>query len=170
MPRFGLSIPRGRRTVTRSVGGLVGVRFTGIDLDDYALALRGIARRGQNMQPAFEEWGRYLVEEHVPEQFARQGTPKRWARLSPTYAAWKRRKYGNLPILVRTGGMRAGFQWKAHPRSMQIVNLKKYWQYHQFGTRHMPARPVLQVRKQDQDRLAQISLAYLIAETSGAGL
>jgi phage gpG-like protein len=172
---FGLSITKGTRTVAQSRGGAVQVRFTGVSLDDYAESLRQIARKGQNVQPAFAAWGEYLVNEHIPGQFAALGTPKRWARLSKAYAEWKQRHFPGRPLLVLTGNMKGSFSWKAGPRSLQIKNTAKrkgkaYWHYHQFGTSRMPARPVLQVRKEDRERLKEIALSYLITQTSGAGL
>lgn len=170
MTTFGRNIPKGTRTVTRSVGGRVDVRFTGPDLTNYAIELRSMAHRSQNLQAPFDAWGQYLVETLIPRQFSAQGTPKKWAKLKEPYASWKRKHFGNLPILVLTGKMRAGFTWEAGPRSLKVSNAARYWQYHQDGTQNMVARPVLQISKDDRAQLTRIVFGYLIGQTQGAGL
>lgn len=151
----------------------LSLRFATPDLDQFILDLEQMGARGQNMQPALDEVGGYVLGQLIPEQFKKQGTPKRWAPLSPRYAAWKRRRYGNLPILVLTGRMRKGFKIKTGPRSLSIVNTvkrrggKPYWVYHQYGTRHMPRRPVLQLRMKDRQELRRIVLQYSLQRQGG---
>ena len=49
-----------------------------------------------------------LFRKHERDQFRKQGkqTGPRWPKLSPKYAAWKRKHFPGRPILVRTGALR----------------------------------------------------------------
>ena len=131
--------------------------------------------RARNLKRPLDEWGRYIVEKIVPLQFERQGTPRRWARLSPDYAAWKRKHYGSLPILVLSGKMRAGFSWTATARTLKVENKVKrrggrpYWIYHQFGTSRMPQRAILQMRAEDREQLRRIILNWVLNRETAIG-
>lgn len=163
--KFGRS--KGRRTVVNVLGGTVGLAF-----DDEADILRffeDAEGRLSDLSEPLDEYGRYLVEEHIPRQFKRQGTPKRWASLSKKYREWKEKHYPGRPILVLSGRMKAGFRWKARKRSLQIINRvtagqknkTPRWQWHQSGTGKMPARPMLQVTDKDLAVLSGLILGSL---------
>lgn len=75
------------------------------------------------------------------EQFATEGAAGRsgkWKPLTPKYAAWKRRYYGNLPILQRTKRL---FKALTTKTSDSVVEISKnelvlgtdieYFKYHQ---------------------------------------
>jgi phage gpG-like protein len=172
---FGFS--QGRKTTVKLVGAELQIA-SGVDKVDVLEYLNALHVRAQDLQRPLQRFGAYLVDVHIPRQFAAQGTPKRWAALSPKYAAWKRRHYGALPKLVLTGAMQAGFRWKVTPRSLQVINQVKVgqrggvprWTYHQLGTETMPARPLLQITKKDRDQLRQIVNEWLTFETGGGVL
>jgi hypothetical protein len=69
-----------------------------------------------------------------------------WEPLSPDYAAWKAAHYPGRPILRREGDL---YQAAIHPTvtpTAQGVTLRisdPKVDYHQRGTAHMPARPVV---------------------------
>ena len=170
--RFGRS--QGRLTVIKVVGGEMHVRFGQPNVDDFATRLEELGLRMQDLQPVLDKFGRYLVREHIPGQFAAQGHPKRWASLSPAYARWKARHFPGRPILVRTGAMKGGFRYEARKRSLRVINRvkagqkgrgKPRWFYHQHGTGNMPARPVLQISDADRQKLSELANEYL--EASG---
>jgi len=117
-----------------------------------------------------QRFGAYLVDQHIPQQFEKQGTPKRWAPLSPKYAAWKKRHYGSLPKLILTGAMRDSFTYQVTPRTLRVESKVKYWTYHQTGTRKMPARPVVQISQKDRDELRTLTRAWITFETGGGVL
>lgn len=156
MTPFGTSIKRGTRTTLKLVGADVAIR-TSYDSADIAASLEALSISAKHLQPVLDDYGAYIVDKHIQNQFKRQGTPKRWAALSRDYAAWKLANYGRKPILVLTGRMKAGFKWQATARTLVIKNSRKYWQYHQDGTDKMPARPVMQIGKRDRDQLIRIA-------------
>ena len=168
LTRFGRS--QGRLTVVKVAGGELVVRYGSIDKDDFAAYLRDIGLRMQDIKPVLDRYGEYIVNEHIPRQFSAQGTPRRWASLSPVYARQKARQYPGRPILVRTGRMKRGFRWEARPRSLRIINRVMAgqkgrgvprWFYHQSGTRKMPARPMLQFTDADRDKLHEFAEEHL---------
>jgi len=165
--RFGFS--QGRKTTVKLLGADVTVR-NGLEVDDFVAHLEALGMRFNDFQPVMERFGEYIVDEHIPRQFKRRRTPKRWAPLSPDYAARKRRLYGNLPLLVLSSRMRGGFKAQATKRTLQIINRvaagqgrnkTPRWTWHQLGTETMPARPMLQINKADYARLRQIAQAYV---------
>lgn len=165
--RFGRS--QGRRTVVRAVGGQVDVRFGDIDTPDIVKYFEELGLRMEDMQPVFDRYGEYIVEEHIPRQFQTQGTPNRWAPLSPKYALWKSIHFPGMPLLQRTQRMKRGFRWEAKPRSLRIINRVTAgqsvriprWRFHQDGTSKMPARQMLQISQRDNDKLLELSTEYL---------
>lgn len=166
-PRFGRS--QGRRTILRVVGGEVGYRFGGIDTDDLIEYLEDLKLRMIDLQPVFERYGEYIVGDHIPNQFAAQGTPRGWAALSPAYARWKAVNFPGMPLLQRTGRMKRGFSFEARPRSLRVINRVTAgqstniprWRFHQEGTSRMPARPMLQFTNKDRDKMHEFVEAYL---------
>lgn len=159
-------------------GSLISAQFLGgelltrpgLDTDDVAVRFKALGGRMQDLGPVLGEWGDYIVLEHIPNQFRSQGKPKRWKRLSADYSLWKRRHYGNLPILVLTGKMRSGFNYTLGAKTLRIRNLKTYWVYHQFGTRNMPARSLVNLTKVDYQRLNLIIMSYLSQQQQGGVL
>lgn len=177
--RFGFS--QGRKTTVKLLGADVTIR-NGLETDDFVTYLDDLGLRFNDLQPVLGRFGEYLVEEHIPRQFKKRGTPKRWAPLSPDYAALKRRLYGNLPLLVLSGRMKAGFTSEATKRTLRVINRvaagqgrnkTPRWTWHQNGTETMPARPMLQINQYDYTRLRQFAQAYVTGATvrqGGGGL
>ena len=168
-------MPSGSRTVVKLVGCEVVITASK-GSDAVAKRLDDVADNAENFQPVMQDYGDYLISQHIPNQFAKQGAPKRWARLSDKYAAWKRANYGNLPKLVLTGRMRGGFKYETGPRSLRVINRvtagqgrnkTPRWVWHQDGTENMPARPMLQIGKKDHDMLRKFARLRII---SGEGI
>jgi hypothetical protein len=96
----------------------------------------------------------------IPKHFTRNNVKHYgFAPLSPVYAAWKRRKVGNKPILVFSGA------WKKAATKNKITEPGKkgtvrvspqrpphYAKYLEHGTKKMPARPAYTLN--DDDRRA----------------
>lgn len=166
-PRFGRS--QGRRTVLRAVGGEIGYRFGSFDTDDLIEYMDELKLRMVDLQPVFERFGEYIVGEHIPHQFAVQGTPRAWAALSPAYARWKAINFPGMPLLQRTRRMVRGFSFEAKPRSLRITNRVTAgqsvkiprWRLHQEGTGKMPARPILQFTNKDRDKMHEFTKEHL---------
>lgn len=175
-PPFGFS--QGRKTTVKLIGCEIHLR-SGINNDDFVEYLSALGLRMHEFQPVMERFGAYLVNEHIPRQFKRQGTPKRWAPLSPAYAERKRRLHGRLPILVLSNRMRRGFRYKVTKRTLRVINRVKAgqkgrgaprWTYHQNGTSTMPARPMLQITRYDYRRLREFARDYLTFNQGGGVL
>jgi phage gpG-like protein len=77
-----------------------------------------------------------------------------WAWLSPKYQVWKSKNYPGQPILVRDGDLRESLRWSGSslgpggvfdPKPSYVIagTSIPYGKYHQYGTKHMPARPFL---------------------------
>ena len=134
----------------------------------------------RNFAGAVTDWGPFWTDRFGPAFYeatqanfetagAASGAP--WAPLSPTYAAWKAKRFPGAPILVRSGALR---QSLAGPRasgysifrptstSLEIGSAVPYGIYHQMGahwtrmTSHnerigmaivLPQRPPLRVSK-----------------------
>lgn len=116
--------------------------------------LRRMRRRARDLRPPFRAFSDVL-RLHNEAVFQTEGAfaGKRWAPLTPAYAAWKFRAVGALPILQLEGDLKRSLTNK--PMDIERVNKlraefgtrdrKAVW--HQFGTRHMPARPPVTVTK-----------------------
>lgn len=168
-------MPSGSRTVVKLIGCEVVITASR-GADSVANHLTDVADNAEHFQPVMKQYGDYIISQHIPNQFAKQGTPKRWARLSDQYAEWKRRNYGNLPKLVLTGRMRGGFKVETGPRSMRVLNRvtagqrgnnTPRWVWHQYGTENMPARPMIQIGKKERDILRRFARSHLL---SGEGI
>ena len=162
LPRIGKGRGQGKVTVAEFVGGQAVLKSK-LDTDSVPLYFTAIGGMLDDMQPVLTLYADYLVGTHIPKQFETQGAwgGKKWAKLKPKYAAWKLKNYGRLPILVLTGKMRDSFDYTVGKRSMRIVNRRKYWVYHQFGTKHMPARPLIVITAKDRKVMQGATQSYL---------
>lgn len=109
-----------------------------------------------------DEFGKYLVEVHIPQQFSSEGAPAAWVPLSPDYAEYKESVVPGMPLLVFSGAMKRGFGWRATRFSLKITNPKDYWKHHQTGTRIMPARKLIQLTDADYKNLRQDMREYIV--------
>lgn len=69
-----------------------------------------------------------------------------WAALNPRYSRYKARKVGARGILVRSGALRTAALRPDVTMGVKTLNIRvhnKKLGWHQFGTPHMPARPVV---------------------------
>jgi len=166
MASFGRS--EGRVTIAKLFGADVIIRTT--DVDKTIVHLKDIAERMNNLEPVFDRFGQYMVREHIPMQFERKGTPRRWAPLSPAYARWKQRHYPGRPLLVLSGKMRRLFKYRAGPRSLRIDNRRRagnarLFDIHQFGASRAPARPMIQVTETDRDVFREMVREHVAGES-----
>lgn len=127
----------------------------------------GIERWAELVEDFSESWPFIvtLVRNHYKRTFESQGAGvgggPRWAKLSPRYAAWKRRKYPGRPLLVATTALRSAMVGGG---SGSLVQRRKtrlsiglrgrnrtIANYHQKGTGNMPARPPVKYDKAFKD-------------------
>jgi phage gpG-like protein len=108
-------------------------------------ALHTSIRRSTNLVPAFEAFQDTWIEQETAI-FDEEGPG--WEPLSDAYAAWKRSKVGDKPILEFSGRLRDSFTdpsspdmiYVARPRTLQIGTAVPYSDVHQHGWRGVPAR------------------------------
>lgn len=106
------------------------------------------------------------------EQFNSEGARggARWQPLSARYAKQKAKKYPGAPILVLTGRLKrsltviggADSVRIAEPLSLTLGTRTPYAGYHQQGTKRMPARPPLELTRDDFGKF--VSRIYRYAE------
>lgn len=124
-----------------------------VDMDGYGRIprmMRQFRRRAKFVAPlTFDDAADAVVRQNRMV-FALEGAfgGKRWAPLSPRYAAWKVRMVGNRPILVFSDQLRESLTER--PMGVEVLGTDFYEfgtddrtaKWHQEGTRGgMPARP-----------------------------
>ncbi len=163
-------MPWGKQTVIKFLGGQLKVRLSAPQSpDDYVKDLEGIVARSTDLSPAFTAVARYLMGS-VARNFAAEGRPKSWAALAPITIADRQRKgYPAGPILVRSGRLKdsltkpgaPGQVLRIGPRSIRYGSSVKYYRYHQYGTRNMPARKMMLLQRQDGSQISRIINTYI---------
>lgn len=108
------------------------------------------------------------------EQFDTEGRGG-WAPLSPAYARRKRAKYGDRPILVASGRLRASLTTSPDVRrvdrdSMEVGSTVPYGVFHQRGTKRMPARPPVALPESFRRDAVRIFQRHLVESLRDAGL
>lgn len=93
----------------------------------------------------------------IATNFEVGGRPK-WKALSYPYSVYRR----PAPILIQTGALFQSTQsmqnWDVGPNSVSMNGISNvnYANYHQTGTRKMPARPYVMFQPEDVASIAQI--------------
>lgn len=129
-----------------------------VDADDALKRLLNIVDGLEQARPLYKTLGETLTNLHQ-DRFDAQISPtgQAWAPLSPKTA--KRKQFGR--ILYRSGVLRNTLRYNASSREVRFGTDRKYGIYHQFGTRHMPARPWLGVSQSDEKVLMQKTTDYI---------
>ena len=127
------------------------LRLGGVELVSRALGVQ--AEAVKDLTPAWEQ----IIERFKAAEryaFTREGAVgdmPSWAPLAESTLRSKVRKGQSTKVLVATGRMRealtggAGFYSKVRPLQLEIGTDNEVWEYHQYGTKHMPARPPVRV-------------------------
>ena len=105
--------------------------------------------RIEDLSEPLQEFGDFIVNEHIPWQIAQGGTPQRYAPLSPRYRRWKERVAPGMPILKLTGEMVDNFKAGVLENNLQIIDRTGYARYHHTGTGRMPQRQFIQLQDDD---------------------
>jgi phage gpG-like protein len=149
-----------------------------IEIQDAELTkyLSRLASRMNDATPMFREVGE-VVKASVERNFAVggrysgntfnvgpidtiQGGSSKWRELSPEYKKYKRRKYGNQPILTATGALRGSITIIPSSNSVEIGPTEKYGVYHQLGTKNMAMRPFLVLQYADVSKIIKLIKEY----------
>jgi phage gpG-like protein len=124
-----------------------------------------------DMAPAWQEVTE-LVRQFEVAQFATQGGVERWAPLSPRYGAWKARRYPGKPILVLSGALRKDLTTRPysverieHDSLTLVLTELPYARYHQTGTATMPQRKVLDITREQWDKIVKVVQRHIVAGT-----
>ena len=130
--------------------------------------------RAQDMRPVFEVmYEAWIVE--VQEQFATEGAyyGDAWAPLNEKYAERKRRQWGLMPILIASGAMLKSFLGgHNHVKVIEadhaaFGSTDEKARYHQEGTEHMPARPIVKASDALKQVGAHSAVLYILTGDAG---
>ena len=115
-------------------------------------------------EPTKLEWAPVLLNENKPfwkNQVQPNGRP--WKPLTNQYRAWKKKKYGEQPILRATGKMQDTAKVLTSLKNNHFVVLTtSVGPYHQFGTKKMSARPWMGVPDQSLEKLPGIAWKHIL--------
>lgn len=140
-------------------------------------ALRTIVGKMTDLRDLYETTLEPEFYTMMERRFATEGGTERWPALSRRYAAWKARNFPGRRILEREGIMREGltrrggrFQVRRlDATTMELGTSARYAQHHQFGTRRMPRRKVIDFAGDDARRWQAAVEAYFEKVAKGAG-
>ena len=151
--------------------GLLDLQNQGVVKDLVTTILKEVANylvgRSEGITPMQSPIGRHFNRNNAQNYG--------FAPLSPEYAAAKKKKYGNKPILVRTGlWKKQALQGSVKKTAKGVVlkpnNPPPYAKYLEHGTEKMPARPAYTVNAEDEinlqgfiDRVVQDTFAELMS-------
>tara|TARA_Y100000310_G_scaffold333905_2_gene412439 strand:+ start:12902 stop:13381 length:480 start_codon:yes stop_codon:yes gene_type:complete len=103
------------------------------------------------------------------------GRSASWEPLSPRYAAQKRAKWGQRPLLVASGEMRESLTQRGgrHIERRPLADVLEFGSrvpyaiYHQMGTQRMPQRKILDLVDRDRRAIMKLLQRYLFTGRSG---
>lgn len=133
--------------------------------------LQAMKARAANMIPAWEELLRWWAREnrkHFTTRGGRWLTP--WKPLSPRTIRWKRAHGYPADPLIRTGKMAdqltnrpLGFE-RLTPYSVDAGTRLRRAYFHQSGTRHMPARKLVNATQIEREQAATSAVKSWIVD------
>jgi phage gpG-like protein len=148
-----------------------------LEIDGVSMYNRAFSAYGREVDDMREPLGQVadVILESVREQFATEGAHglgEKWHPLEPGYEAWKEQHYPGRSILVRTGELVTQAIDKRRtttiePRRLVYEIDSDYAGYHQRGTEHMPARPIVALTYSDRRDVDRIFHEWLIAIRRG---
>lgn len=111
-----------------------------------------------NWKPELQNVAEYLKDFYSNAVFETEGgvLGSRWAGLQPVYDFMKRKQYPGRGTLVRTGKLKKGFEDDVTEKSATISNRVDYAKFHQFGTRRMPARKLIDIDNPRREKIIDI--------------
>ena len=113
-----------------------------------------MVRRAQNFRAQLR-WARDEIKKANRANFDTGGVAsgKKWNALDLEYQSWKIQQYGNLPTMVREGDLyrqlttlSGRVNWIGL-KAAQFGTDQEYAEFHQTGTKFMPARKIVFVPK-----------------------
>jgi phage virion morphogenesis protein len=137
-------------------------------------ALKAAEAAALDLAPVFRQIGE-IVTRSVRENFREGGRPQKWTPLAietlmgkagGMRAAYtkkggrlrnsaRKRILGNK-ILIDTGRLINSITYVVGPRDVEIGTNVEYAAVHQFGDKHIPARPFLMLQRQDETTISEL--------------
>ncbi|WP_069637334.1 phage virion morphogenesis protein [Campylobacter pinnipediorum] len=118
--------------------------------------LNKIASLGNNTTPLMHTIGNILTNS-IEDSFENVSSPdgKKWKALKPSTIKDKAKHKKSDKILRRDGNLADKWVTKASNNSVKVSNNTKFTAFayglsHQYGTKHIPARPFLPITKNNQ--------------------
>ena len=153
----------------------VSFRVNGQEL--FSFELDRFRQRLTNMEPVWDG----IADEYAKiwsREFRLEGAWSRWKPLSPAYRAWKSKHHPGKKILELTGDLkdsmtRRPFGIDVIDRNVMVIGTQvEYATYHQHGTDHMPARPIIKrVRPSEAKKFSKLLHQYIVTgEVRNGGL
>ncbi len=142
---------------------------------------RGFSRFGEAVSDYSPVW-RELADDFLKverDQFVSEGRSGSggWVPLSPGYAAWKAKHTPGRPLLVQSGKLRQSLTEhggehieEIRKDSLRLGTGVPYAIYHQAGTRHMPARKLVELSEADKTRWTKKIQSFIVQEAKAQGL
>lgn len=127
--------------------------------------LQAIARLLANPTQPLREIGEHLIN-RIDDTFRKQEDPygSKWAPLSAATIKAKRKRGGIQKILQDTGRMRATANYRVTGSKLVVGLSDRKAAFHQYGTRRMPARPILPDRglpPEDIEEVQEVFTSWL---------
>ena len=127
--------------------------------------LKQKAERLLDLKPYWQLVGMYVQKQTTRERFDKEQTPEgsKWKPLAPATVKrrLKRHKTGNMKILQDAGHLRRSIKYEAGSYYVKIGSNLKYARIHQFGGKHIPARPFLGVTPSERRHIKNLLASYL---------
>ncbi len=127
--------------------------------------LQSNADRLSHLKPLWQIVGMYVQKQTIKERFDKEQSPdgSKWISLSPARVKQrlKKHKNGNMKILQDTGELRRSIQYEATDDYVRIGSNLVYARIHQFGGKHIPARPFLGVTQDERKHINNLFRQYL---------
>ncbi|SHE48058.1 phage virion morphogenesis (putative tail completion) protein [Marinitoga hydrogenitolerans DSM 16785] len=124
--------------------------------------LSELKRKTNDLTPVMKDTA-LIMKQSILKNFDDQGTEqKKWKDLSRKTKKRKQKEKGtSYPILVDTGRLKKSFNTSYTKYTARVYTGVKYGVYHQTGTRKIPKRPFMHVRKEHLETIKRLILKYL---------
>jgi phage gpG-like protein len=152
----------GKNTVIKLVGCDVITQFTTTGQEQLIQKLDHFSAGSKDFTAVFMDFDN-IMQASIQNNFKAEGRPQSWQPLALSTVSQRIREgYGGAhPILVRSGRMKRGFKARIGKRSYAVYNKVFYFNYHQFGTPKMAARPMVVMLKGLRSNFTEIARKHL---------
>jgi len=133
---------------------------------DVSKMMDKIEERTRNLTPVMQRAAAILAGDSMRHFNRQEGSVGKWTPLKNKTKKWKS-KIGKTQPLVLSGRMRQsnipswGKKFAALETSLLIENKTSYAPYHHYGTKDLPKREWIWVKRGEMDRYAAMVLDYI---------